>query len=48
MNKEQVEIAVNLGKQIAGSVIPKPDSEERRDKDKTIAAIRKSGRSICP
>jgi hypothetical protein len=41
MNKEQVEIAVNLGKQIAGSVIPKSDSEERKDKDKTEAAIRK-------
>lgn len=41
MNKEQVEIAVNLGKQIAGAVIPKPDSEERKDKSKTTAAIRK-------
>jgi len=41
MTKEQVEIAVNLGKQIAGSVIPKADSEERKDRSKTEAAIRK-------
>lgn len=41
MNKEQVEIAVNLGKQISGAVIPKPDSEDRIDKEKITAAIRK-------
>lgn len=41
MNKEQVDIAVNLGKQIAGSVIPKPDSEEKRDRGATEAAIKK-------
>lgn len=41
MNKEQISIAVNLGKQIAGAVIPKPDSGERRDKNATESAIKK-------
>ena len=41
MNKEQIDIAVNLGKQIVGAVIPKPDSGERRDKNATESAIKK-------
>ncbi|NLY43915.1 MAG: hypothetical protein GX066_08110 [Clostridiaceae bacterium] len=41
MNKEQVDVAVNLGRQIAGAVIPKSDSGEGIDKSKTEAAIRK-------
>lgn len=41
MNKEQIDIAVNLGKQIAGSVIPKPDSDGKRDRNLTEASIKK-------
>lgn len=41
MNKEQIDIAVNLGKQIAGAVIPKPDSGGKRDRDATEAAVKK-------
>ncbi len=37
MNKEQVETAVNLGKQIALSVLP----EDRKDKNKLDAAVKK-------